>query len=222
MPPTEGGMAGRCTSPESGRPTTRWPSTTRGCSWTSSRAARSTGRFWGTSPSWSASRGAGRSSTSAAAGPGPARTLSQPSVSTSPASTSRRGWSPRRSGRYPEITFPPGTLTCSTSPTHRWLAIVRGTPSSTPRPRCCPRSCSSCTHVIRPNGLLLLAFRRVDSRAPRAGIRSRGDLGGAPTRSRPRDRPARGCRFRVTVRTERAAQDHEKTPQAFLLARRRG
>ena len=26
--------------------------------------------------------------------------------------------------------------------------------------------------------------------------------------------------LRVTVRTERAAQDHEKTPQAFLLARR--
>jgi hypothetical protein len=26
--------------------------------------------------------------------------------------------------------------------------------------------------------------------------------------------------FRVTVRTERARQDYEKTPQAFLLARR--
>jgi ubiquinone/menaquinone biosynthesis C-methylase UbiE len=96
-----------------------------------------------------------------------------------------------------------------------WYSIIHTPPSLL------PAVFAELHRVVRPNGLLLLAFQ-----AGGFTVRHEQAYGHEVSfethRHDPGDVAAQlaDAGFRVTVRTERAAQDHEKTPQAFLLARR--
>ncbi|GAA2740058.1 class I SAM-dependent methyltransferase [Terrabacter aerolatus] len=123
--------------------------------------------------------------------------------------------------RHPDIAFSTGSLAAldladaSVAGVVAWYSVIHRPPPLL------PDVFAELHRVIRPNGLLLLAFQlggftvrheqayghEVTFEAHRHDPDSvTGQLGQAG--------------FRVTVRTERAAQDYEKTPQAFLLARR--
>ena len=125
--------------------------------------------------------------------------------------------------RYPEITFRTGSLAAldladaSVAGVVAWYSVIH-----TP-PTLLSEVFSELHRVIRPNGLLLLAFQ-----AGGFSVRHEQAYGHAVTFEAHRHDPdgvtgqLADVGFRVTVRTERAAQDYEKTPQAFLLARRTG
>lgn len=123
--------------------------------------------------------------------------------------------------RRPDIDFSTGSLSAlglldaSVTGVVAWYSIIHTPPPSL------PEVVAELHRVIRPNGLLLLAFQ-----AGGFSVRHEQAYGHPVTFEAHRHDPdqvaallaERG--FRVTVRTERAAQDYEKTPQAFLLARR--
>jgi len=123
--------------------------------------------------------------------------------------------------RHPQITFSTGSLAAldladaSVAGVVAWYSVIH-TPSAL-----LPEVFAELHRVIRPNGLLLLAFQ-----AGGFSVRHEQAYGHAVTFEAHRHDPDRvtgqlaDAGFRVTVRTERAAQDYEKTPQAFLLARR--
>ncbi len=125
--------------------------------------------------------------------------------------------------RHPDIAFRTGSLAAldladaSVAGVVAWYSIIH-----TP-PALLPEVFAELHRVIRPNGLLLLAFQ-----AGGFSVRHEQAYGHEVTFEAHRHDPDHvtgqlaDAGFRVTVRTERAAQDYEKTPQAFLLARRRG
>ncbi|GAA2470674.1 class I SAM-dependent methyltransferase [Terrabacter carboxydivorans] len=123
--------------------------------------------------------------------------------------------------RHPDIDFSTGSLAAldlpdaSVTGVVAWYSIIHTPPASL------PQVFAELHRVMRPNGLLLPAFQ-----AGGFSVRHEQAYGHTVTFEAHRHDPdhvagllAQGG-FRVTVRTERAAQDYEKTPQAFLLARR--
>lgn len=122
--------------------------------------------------------------------------------------------------RHPGIDFSTGSLTAldltdaSVTGVVAWYSIIH-TPSAS-----LPEVIAELHRVIRPNGLLLLAFQAGDF-----SVRHEQAYGHTVMLEAHRHDPDHVAGlltqvgFRVTVRTERAAQDYEKTPQAFLLAR---
>ncbi|MGO4603920.1 class I SAM-dependent DNA methyltransferase [Terrabacter sp. 2YAF2] len=125
--------------------------------------------------------------------------------------------------RHPDIAFRTGCLAsldladASVGGVVAWYSIIH-----TP-PALLPEVFAELHRVVRSNGLLLLAFQ-----AGGFSVRHEQAYGHEVTFEAHRHDPDHVTRqladagFRVTVHTERAAQDYEKTPQAFLLARRRG
>jgi len=123
--------------------------------------------------------------------------------------------------RHPSIDFRTGTLAAldlaeaSMAGLVAWYSIIH-TPSEH-----LPEVFAELHRVIRPNGLLLLAFQ-----AGGFTVRLEQAYGHEVAYDAHRHDPDHvtslltDSGFRVTVRTERAKQDYEKTPQAFLLARR--
>ena len=123
--------------------------------------------------------------------------------------------------RHPDIDFCTGSLAAldladgSVAGVVAWYSIIH-----TP-PALLPEVFAELHRVIRPNGLLLLAFQ-----AGGFSVRHEQAYGHEVTFDAHRHDPDHVAGlltvagFRVTVRTERAPQDYEKTPQAFLLARR--
>jgi ubiquinone/menaquinone biosynthesis C-methylase UbiE len=123
--------------------------------------------------------------------------------------------------RHPGLDFRTGSLAAlelsdtSVTGVVAWYSIIH-----TP-PELLPEVFAELHRVIRPNGLLLLAFQ-----AGGFSVRHEQAYGHEVTFEAHRHDPGavaaqlEGARFRVTVRTERAAQDYEKTPQSFILARR--
>jgi SAM-dependent methyltransferase len=123
--------------------------------------------------------------------------------------------------RHPDIDFRTGSLAGlglaegSVAGVVAWYSVIH-----TP-PALLPEVFAELHRVIRPNGLLLLAFQ-----AGGFSVRHEQAYGHEVTFEAHRhdadDVTSQlvDAGFRVTVRTERARQDQEKTPQAFLLARR--
>ncbi|MFC7596031.1 class I SAM-dependent DNA methyltransferase [Terrabacter sp. GCM10028922] len=123
--------------------------------------------------------------------------------------------------RHPELDFRVGSLAAldladaSTAGVVAWYSIIH-----TP-PALLPAVFAELNRVIRPDGLLLLAFQ-----AGNFSVRHEQAYGHAVTFEAHRLDPDHivavlaDAGFRVTVRTERSRQDYEKTAQAFLLARR--
>lgn len=123
--------------------------------------------------------------------------------------------------RHPELDFRTGSLAAldladtSVTGVVAWYSVIH-----TP-PALLPEVFAELHRVIRPNGLLLLAFQ-----AGGFSVRHEQAYGHEVTFEAHRHDPdgvvaqLTDAGFRVTVRTERAKQDYEKTPQAFLLARR--
>ena len=123
--------------------------------------------------------------------------------------------------RHPQIDFRTGGLAAldladgSVTGIVAWYSIIH-----TP-PALLPEVFAELHRVIRPNGLLLLAFQ-----AGGFSVRHEQAYGHDVNLEAHRHDPDQvttqlaDAGFRVTVRTERAPQDYEKTPQAFLLARR--
>ena len=123
--------------------------------------------------------------------------------------------------RHPEIDFRPGSLAAldlanaSMAGVVAWYSIIHTPPEHL------PEVFAELHRVIRPKGLLMLAFQAGD-----ITVRHEQAYGHAVSYEAHRLDPDRiaallaDAGFRVTVRTERAKQDYEKTPQAFLLARR--
>jgi SAM-dependent methyltransferase len=123
--------------------------------------------------------------------------------------------------RHPEIHFRVGSLAgldladASMAGVVAWYSIIH-----TPR-ELLPEVFAELRRVLRPDGPLLLAFQAGD-----VTIRVEEAYGHRVSCDAHRLDPDRivallaDAGLRVTVRTERARQDYEKTPQAFLLARR--
>lgn len=122
--------------------------------------------------------------------------------------------------RHPDLDFRTGSFTAldladaSMAGVVAWYSIIH-----TP-PALLFEVFAELHRVIRPNGLLLLAFQ-----AGGFSVRHEQAYGHEVTFEAHRLDPdavtaqLADAGFRVTVRTERARQDYEKTPQAFLLAR---
>jgi SAM-dependent methyltransferase len=122
---------------------------------------------------------------------------------------------------HPDLDFRTGTLAAldladaSVTGVVAWYSIIH-TPAAL-----LPQVFAELHRVIRPNGLLLLAFQ-----AGGFSVRHEQAYGHAVTFDAHRHDADQvtaqlaDAGFSVTVRTERAPQDYEKTPQAFLLARR--
>lgn len=123
--------------------------------------------------------------------------------------------------RHPDLDFRVGTLTAleladeAAAGVVAWYSIIH-----TP-PELLPGVFAELRRVLRPDGLLLLAFQSGD-----VTVRIEEAYGHEVSCDAHRLDPDRivamlaDAGLRVTVRTERARQDYEKTPQAFLLARR--
>ncbi|KRC92639.1 methyltransferase [Terrabacter sp. Root85] len=123
--------------------------------------------------------------------------------------------------RHPDLDFRTGSLAAlglpdaSVTGVVAWYSIIH-----TP-PELLPEVFVELHRVIRANGLLLLAFQ-----AGGFSVRHEQAYGHAVTFEAHRHDPdgvaaqLADAGFRVTVRTDRVPQDYEKTPQAFLLARR--
>lgn len=123
--------------------------------------------------------------------------------------------------RFPDIDFRTGSLAAldladsSVTGLVAWYSIIHIPPALL------PEVFAELHRVIRPNGLLLLAFQ-----AGGFSVRHERAYGHEVTFEAHRHDPDHvtsllvDAGFCVTVRTERAKQDYEKTPQAFLLARR--
>lgn len=123
--------------------------------------------------------------------------------------------------RHPEIGFRVGQLAAldvtdeSVAGLVAWYSIIHTPPDDL------PVVFAELSRVLRPNGLLLLAFQ-----AGGFSVRREQAYGHNVTFEAHRHDTDRvtaqlaDAGFRVTVRTERAPQDYETTPQSFLLARR--
>ena len=123
--------------------------------------------------------------------------------------------------RHPEIDFRTGSLAAldladaSMAGVIAWYSIIHTPPAHL------PEVFAELHRVIRPNGLLLLAFQ-----VGGFSVRHEQAYGHEVTFEAHRHDADQvtaqlaEAGFRVTVRTERARQDYEKTPQAFLLGRR--
>ena len=123
--------------------------------------------------------------------------------------------------RHPHLEFRTGTLAAlevadeSLAGVVAWYSVIHTPPDDL------PAIFAELHRVIRPNGLLLLAFQ-----SGGFSVRREQAYGHAVTFEAHRHDPDRvtaqlaDAGLRVTVRTERAPQDYETTPQAFLLARR--
>ncbi|GAB3873279.1 class I SAM-dependent DNA methyltransferase [Terrabacter terrigena] len=122
--------------------------------------------------------------------------------------------------RHPEIDFRVGELAAldatddSLAGVVAWYSIIHTPPDDL------PAVFTELHRVIRPNGLLLLAFqtggfsvRREQAYGHEVTFEAhRHDTDGVAAQ-------LADAGLRVTVRTERTPQDYETTPQAFLLAR---
>lgn len=123
--------------------------------------------------------------------------------------------------RHPEIGFRVGALAAldasdeSLAGVVAWYSIIHTPPEHL------PTVFAELHRVIRPDGLLLLAFQTGGF-----SVRREEAYGHAVTFEAHRHDQAgvtaqlADAGLRVTVRTERAPQDYETTPQAFLLTRR--
>ena len=123
--------------------------------------------------------------------------------------------------QHPAIDFRTGSLAAldladaSMAGLVAWYSIIHTPPEHL------PEVFAELHRVIRPNGLLLLAFQ-VGGFAVRLEQAYGHEVAYDAHRHDPDHVTSQltDSAFRVTVRTERAKQDYEKTPQAFLLARR--
>ncbi|NUO35439.1 MAG: class I SAM-dependent methyltransferase, partial [Dermatophilaceae bacterium] len=123
--------------------------------------------------------------------------------------------------RHPDIDFRVGALTAldggdeSLAGVVAWYSVIHTPPEDL------PAVFAELHRVIRPDGLLLLAFQ-----AGGFSVRHEQAYGHTVTFDAHRHDPdsvtaqLADAGLRVTVRTERAPQEFERTPQAFLLARR--
>lgn len=123
--------------------------------------------------------------------------------------------------RHPDVDFRVGSLAAldladaSMAGVVAWYSIIHTPPEHL------PEVFAELRRVLRPEGLLLLAFQAGDHT-----VRLEQAYGHEVSYDAHRLDPDRivallaDAGLRVTVRTERARQDYEKTPQAFLLARR--